>query len=169
MPTGPAWSLAESQYSDVETVSSLMPSRQVTLKIGTRHGSTIKTLLRLIRTLCPAFAPCAPLPDKLSPAERQTLAPTINKIKALLGNGLNDIDLVWVWIAWRVIPLSRRPGLMCDYTGQKTDPLRHSPDDLPEDVIDDMTKSLLNKSLSDCGKASLSPFCKANPAPAVNH
>ena len=64
-----------------------------------------------------------PLPDKLSPAERQTLAPTINKIKALLGNGLNGIDLVQVWIAWRVIPLSRRPGLMCDYTGQKNDPL----------------------------------------------
>ena len=110
-----------------------------------------------------------PLPDKLSPAERQTLAPTINKIKALLGNGLNGIDLVRVWIAWRVIPLSRRPGLMCDYTGQKNDPLRHSPDDLPEDVVDDMTKSLLNESLADCGKAGLSPFCKANPAPAVNH
>ncbi|XP_073353056.1 uncharacterized protein [Aegilops tauschii subsp. strangulata] len=109
-----------------------------------------------------------PLPDKLSVAERQTLTPTINKIKALLGNGLNCIDLVRVWIAWRVIPLSRRPGLMCDYTGQKDDPLRHSPDDLPEDVIDDMTKSLLNESLADCGRIGLSPFCKANPAPAAN-
>ncbi|XP_073360933.1 uncharacterized protein [Aegilops tauschii subsp. strangulata] len=57
---------------------------------------------------------------------------------------------------------------MCDYTGQKNDPLRHSPDDLPEDVVDDMTKSLLNESLADCGKAGLSPFCKANPAPAAD-
>ena len=36
-----------------------------------------------------------------------------------------------------MIPLSRRPDLMCDYTGQKDDPLRHSPNDLPEDIIDD--------------------------------
>ena len=54
-----------------------------------------------------------PLSDKLTPAERQPLLPTINKIKALLGNGLNRIDLVRVWISWWVIPLSRRPGLMC--------------------------------------------------------
>ena len=107
--------------------------------------------------------------DKLSQAERQPLTPTINKIKALLGNGLNGIDLVRVWIAWRVIPLRRRLGLMCDYTGRKDDPLRHSPNDLPEDVIDDMTKSLLNERLADCGRVGLSPFCKANPAPAVNH
>ena len=58
---------------------------------------------------------------------------------------------------------------MCDYIGLNNDPLRHSPDDLPEDVVDDMTKSLLNESLADCGKVGLSPFCKANPAPAVSH
>ncbi|XBI53018.1 hypothetical protein VPH35_035310 [Triticum aestivum] len=112
--------------------------------------------------------PNHPLPDKLSQAERQPLIPTINKIKALLGNGLNGIDLVRVWISWRVIPLSRRPGLMCDYTGRKDDPLRHSPNDLPEDVVDDMTKSLLNESLADCGKTGLNPFCRTNPAPAAN-
>ncbi|XBI53663.1 hypothetical protein VPH35_035852 [Triticum aestivum] len=108
------------------------------------------------------------LPDKLTQAERQPLIPTINKIKALLGNGLNGIDLVRVWISWRVIPLSRRPGLMCAYTGWKDDPLRHSPNDLPEEVVDDMTKSLLNESLADCGRTGLSPFCKTNPAPAAD-
>ena len=92
----------------------------------------------------------------------------MSKIKALLGNGLNGIDLVRVWLAWRVIPSSCHPGLMCDYTGQKNDPLWHSPDELPDDVIDDRTKSLLNESLADCGKIGLSPFCKANPAPAVS-
>ncbi|SPT16016.1 unnamed protein product [Triticum aestivum] len=112
--------------------------------------------------------PNHPPPDKLSQAERQPLIPTINKIKALLGNGLNGIDLVRVWISWRVIPLSRRPGLMCDYTGRKDDPLRHSPNDLPVDVVDDMTKSLLNESLADCGRTGLNPFCQANPAPAAN-
>ena len=110
-----------------------------------------------------------PLPDKLSAAERQKLAPTMVKVKALLGNGLRGIDLVRVWLAWRIIPLSRRSGLMCTYTGEKNDPLRHSSDNLPDGVIDDMTKSLLNESLVDCGNVGLSPFCKANPAPAVSH
>ena len=76
----------------------------------------------------------------------------INRIKALLGNGLNGIDLVRVWISWRVIPLSHRPGLMCEYTGRKDDPQRHSRNDLPEDVAEDMTKALLNESLADCGR-----------------
>lgn len=112
--------------------------------------------------------PTHPLSDKLTQAERQPLIPTINKIKALLGNGLNGIDLVRVWISWRVIPLSRRPGLMCEYTGRKDDPLRHSRNDLPEDVAEDMTKALLNESLADCGRTGLSPFCKTNPAPVVS-
>ena len=110
-----------------------------------------------------------PLPDKITAAERKTLAPALAKIKALLGNGLNGIDLVRVWLAWRVIPLSRRPGLMCTYTGKKNDPLRHNPNDLPEDVINDMMKSLLNESLADCSKVGLNPFCEADPAPAASH
>ena len=67
-----------------------------------------------------------------------------------------------------MIPLSRRPGLMCEYTGRKDDPLRHSRNDLPEDIAEDMTKALLNESLADCGRTGLSPFCKTNPAPAVS-
>ncbi|SPT18029.1 unnamed protein product [Triticum aestivum] len=109
-----------------------------------------------------------PLSDKLTPAERQPLLPTINRIKALLGNGLNGIDLVRVWTSWRVIPLSRRPGLMCEYTGRKDDPQRHSRNDLPEDVAEEMTKALLNESLADCGRTGLAPFCKTNPAPAAD-
>ena len=90
------------------------------------------------------------------------------KVKALLGNGLNGIDLVRCWVTWRIILLSRRTGLMCTYTGDTKDPLRHNPNDLPDDVINDMRKSLLNESLADCGKVGLSPFCKANPAPGVS-
>ncbi|XBI16109.1 hypothetical protein VPH35_058425 [Triticum aestivum] len=112
--------------------------------------------------------PTHPLSDKLTQAERQPLLPTINKIKALLGNGLNGIDLVRVWISWRVIPLSRRPGLMCEYTGRKDDPQRHSRNDLPEDVAEEMTKALLNESLADCGRTGLAPFCKTNPALAAD-
>ncbi|XBH57718.1 hypothetical protein VPH35_079269 [Triticum aestivum] len=112
--------------------------------------------------------PTHPLSDKLTAAERQPLLPAINKIKALLGNGLNGIDLVRVWISWRVIPLSRRPGLMCEYTGRKDDPQRHSRNDLPEDVAEEETKALLNESLADCGRIGLAPFCKTNPAPAAD-
>ena len=41
-----------------------------------------------------------PLPDKITVTERKSLAPTLAKIKALLGNGLTGIDLVRVWLAW---------------------------------------------------------------------
>ena len=58
---------------------------------------------------------------------------------------------------------------MCTYTGDTKDPLRHSPDELPDDLINDMTKSLLNESLADCGKVALSPFRKANPDLGVSH
>ena len=93
---------------------------------------------------------------------------TINKIKALLGNGLNGIDLVRVWVTWRILPLSRRPGLMCTYTGEKNDPLRHSPDDLPDDVVDATTQSLLKEGTVTSNTFSLLPFYKNNPAPVVS-
>ena len=86
-----------------------------------------------------------PLPDKLTTVERLPLNPTIKKIKALLGNGLNGIDLVRVWFTWRILPLSRCSGLMCTYTGKKDDPMRHSLDDLPDDVVDATTQSLLKE------------------------
>ena len=86
-----------------------------------------------------------------------------------MANGLTGVYFVRCWISWSILPLSCRTGLMCEYTGAKNDPLRHSPDDLPAHVIDDMTKSLLNESLADCGKVVLAPFCKANPTPKVNH
>jgi hypothetical protein len=109
------------------------------------------------------------LPDKLTTLERVPLNPTIRKIKALLGNGLNGIDLIRVWVAWRILPLSRRPGLMCTYTGEKNDPLRHSRDDLPDDVVDDTTQSLLKEGTMTSNAFGLLPFCKNNPAPAVSY
>ena len=110
-----------------------------------------------------------PLPDKLTAVERLSLSPTIKKIKALLGKGLSGIDLVRVWISWRVIPLSRRPGLMCSYTGEKDDPLRHSSDDLPDDMIEVTTQSLLKEGAVISNAFGLLPFCKKNPAPAVSY
>ena len=101
--------------------------------------------------------------------EHLPLNPTIRKIKALLGNGLNGIDLVRVWVTWRILPLSRRSGLMCTYTGEKEDPMRHSPEDLPDDVVDATVQSLLKEGTVTSNTFSLLPFCKKNPAPAVSY
>ena len=106
------------------------------------------------------------LPEKLT--ERAKLAPTIAKVTTLLGNDLTGVDLVRCWVSWRIIPLSHRTGLMCTYTGDKKDPLRHSSVDLTDDAINEMTKSLLHESPVDCSKVGLSPFCKSNPAPKVS-
>ena len=101
--------------------------------------------------------------------ERLPLNPTIRKIKALLGNGLNGIDLVRVWVTWRILPLSRRSGLMCTYTGEKDDSMRHNPEDLPDDVVDATVQSLLKEGTVTSNTFSLLPFCKNNPAPAVSY
>jgi len=110
-----------------------------------------------------------PLADKLTAVERLPLNPTIKKIKALLGNGLNGIDLVRVWVTWRILPLSHRLVLMCTYTSEKDDPMRHSPDDLPDDVVDATTQSLLKEGTVTSNAFGLLPFCKKNPAPAVSY
>jgi len=108
------------------------------------------------------------LPKKLTAAEHAKLAPTIAKVKALLGNGLTGIDLVRGWISWRIIPLSRRPGLMCTYSGSVKDPLHYSSAPLPDETVNEMTKVLLNEELENCSKVGLNPFCKLNPPPDVS-
>ena len=107
--------------------------------------------------------------EKLTAAERKKPAPTIAKVKALLGNGLTGIDLVRVWVTWRILPLSRRSSLMCTYTGEKEEPMRHSPDDLPDDVVDATVQSLLKEGTVTSNTFGLLPFCKKNPAPAVSY
>ena len=109
-----------------------------------------------------------PLPDKLTPSERKKLFPKIRKVQALLGNGLTGVDLIRCWVAWRIIPLSRRSGLMCSYTGGTDDPLRHSSVHLTEATIVEMATTLVNSKYEDCSLVGLNPFCKLNPAREVN-
>ena len=73
-----------------------------------------------------------------------------------MANGLTGIDLVRCWVAWRILPLSRRPGLMYDYTGKLKDPQRHCQIEITDEDINNMTKSLLNESLEDCSQVGLS-------------
>ena len=107
------------------------------------------------------------LTEKLITAEYK-LVPTIRKVQALLGNGLTGVDLIRCWVAWRIIPLSRRSGLMCTYTGGTDDPLRHSSQRLTEEGIIEMATTLVNSKFKDCSKVGLNPFCKLNPPPDVS-
>ena len=58
----------------------------------------------------------------LSVVERKNFAPQIAKLRALMANGLTGIDLVRWWVSWGILPLSRRPGLMHENTGNVKDP-----------------------------------------------
>ncbi|XP_044360278.1 uncharacterized protein [Triticum aestivum] len=105
------------------------------------------------------------LPDKLNVAKHKKLVPKIRKVQDLLGNSLTGVDLIRCWIAWRVIPLSCRSGLMCNYTGGTDDPLRHSSLRLTEEAIMEMATTLINSKYEDCNIVGLNSFCKLNPTP----
>ena len=85
-----------------------------------------------------------------------------------MANGLTGINLVRCWVAWRVLPLSIRPGLICEYIGELTDPQLHCNTEMIEEDINEMTKTLLNESIEDCSKVGLAPFCVLNKLPAVS-
>ena len=108
------------------------------------------------------------LPDKLTPVECKKLVPTIRRVQALLGNGLIGVDLIRCWVAWSIIPLSRRPGLMYSYTGGTDDPLCHSSLRLTEEGVVEMATTVVNSKYEDSNQVGLNPFCKLNPAPEVN-
>ena len=107
------------------------------------------------------------LPDKLTAAECKKLIPSIKRIQALLGNGLTGVDLTRCWVAWRVIPLSRRSKLMYEYGGGPNDSLRYSSVQLTEEDIVAMSTILVNGKYEDCSKVGLNPFYKLNPTPEV--
>ena len=85
-----------------------------------------------------------------------------------MANGLTGIDFVQCWVSWSILPLSSRPGLMCEYTGDLKDPQRHFDIQLFDVEINEATKALQNESLADCSKTGLSPFCSFNKPPAVS-
>ena len=58
---------------------------------------------------------------------------------------------------------------MCTYTCGNNDPLRHSPDDLPDDVVDAMTQSLLKEGTVTSNAFGLLLFSKNNLAPTVSY
>ena len=66
------------------------------------------------------------------------------------------------------MPLSRRPGLMCEYTGDLKDPQRHIDIQLTDDEVIESIKKMLDEPMAVCSKVGLSPFCTSNKPPAVS-
>ena len=65
------------------------------------------------------------------------------------------------------MPLSHRPGLMCEYTGDSKDPQRHTDIKLTDAEVTEAVKKILDESVAVCSKTGLSPFCILNKPPAV--
>ena len=66
------------------------------------------------------------------------------------------------------MPLSRRPGLMCEYTGEVDGPQRHCNIQLSEEEVTEGVKKILNESELVCSQTGLSPFYTKNKPPAVS-
>ena len=84
-----------------------------------------------------------------------------------MANGLTGIDLVRCWVSWSILPLSRRTGLMCEYSGDTKDPQRHTDIQLTDDEITESVKKMLDEPISECSKTGLRPFYASNKPPAV--
>ena len=84
-----------------------------------------------------------------------------------MANSLAGIDFVRCWVSWSILPLSRRPGLMFEYTGNLKDPQRHIDIQLSHAQITDAVKKMLDEMVAKCSKIGLSPFCVSNKPPAV--
>lgn len=108
-----------------------------------------------------------PLPQRLSGKERAKYVPQLSKLRAFVANGLTGVDFVRCWVSCSILPLSHRPGLMCDYTGDLKDPQRHIDIQLTDAEITEAVKKMLDVLVAECSKTGLSPFCATNKPPAV--
>ena len=69
-----------------------------------------------------------------------------------MANGLTGVDFVRCWLSWSILPLSRRPGLMCEYTGSLKDPQRHIDIQLTEVEVIEAVKKILNEPEAVCSR-----------------
>jgi hypothetical protein len=91
----------------------------------------------------------------------------MDKIAALMANGLTGADLILCWLSWRIQPLSFRDRLMYEYSGLE-DPQRYNKEPAPvPDVVKQM-RVIVNLPDDYTGEFSLRPFTSDNPPPAVS-
>ena len=85
-----------------------------------------------------------------------------------MANCLTGVDFVCCWISWSILPLSRRSGLMCEYTGEVEDSQRHINIQLTDEEVTEAVKKMLNESEAVCRQTGLNPFYTQNKPPAVS-
>jgi hypothetical protein len=106
-------------------------------------------------------------PPRPTVTERIRLQPLMDKIAALMANGLTGADLILCWLSWRIQPLSFRDRLMYEYSGLE-DPQRYNKEPAPvPDVVKQM-RVIVNLPDDYTGEFSLRPFTSDNPPPAVS-
>ena len=85
-----------------------------------------------------------------------------------MANGLTGVDFVRCWISWSILTLSRRRGLMCEYTDEVDDSQCHCNIELSEEEVTEGVKKILNESELICSQTGLSPFYAKNKPPAIS-
>ena len=94
------------------------------------------------------------LPEPVTSEEQAAQKSVWHWIRALNANCLAGVDLIRCWIGWRIMPVSHREGLMCQYDTKD---------------INSLMKKLCGEPKQACSKIGLKPFCRANPAPEVDN
>ncbi|KAI5003410.1 hypothetical protein ZWY2020_030570 [Hordeum vulgare] len=105
------------------------------------------------------------LPDKLTEEEESDFIPVLSELRSLTNNGLTGVDLIRCWVEWRILPLSRRDGLMCEFDGTLDHLQCYFHTALTENDIVTIIKKLTGEPAAKCGQIGLKPFCKINPTP----
>ena len=85
-----------------------------------------------------------------------------------MANSLTGIDLIRCWVSWGILPLSRRPRLMHEYTGNVKDPQRYHEVVMTDLEVTESVKKMLDEPITACSQTGLPPFCATNKPPAVN-
>ncbi|KAI5020137.1 hypothetical protein ZWY2020_045025 [Hordeum vulgare] len=105
------------------------------------------------------------LPDKLTEEEESDFIPVFSELRSVTNNGLTELDLIRCWVEWRILPLSRRDGLMCEFDGTLDHPQCYFHTALTEKDIVTIIKKLTSEPAGKYGQIGLKPFFKINPAP----
>ncbi|SPT18612.1 unnamed protein product [Triticum aestivum] len=101
-----------------------------------------------------------PFPQRLTSKERSNYAPQLSKLRAFMVNGLTGVDFARCWISWSILPLSRCPGLMCEYTGSLKDPQRHIDIQLTDAEVTEAVKKMLNEPKAVCMSSGRCDICQ---------
>ncbi|KAI5011779.1 hypothetical protein ZWY2020_013916 [Hordeum vulgare] len=105
------------------------------------------------------------LPGKLTEEEESDFIPVLSELRSLTNNGLTGVDLIRCWVESRILPLSHRDGLMCEFDGTLNHPQCYFHIALTEEDIVSIIKKQTGKPLAKCSQIGFKPFCKINPAP----